>query len=83
MKTTYLNTTKSAKVIDNERGDLILWSYKTPVALIPNGVGHRSLEKYSVTTTKHTNKFLCRYAKERVGMALDPKILLAYSESIK
>lgn len=41
------------------KGCTVLYSYKTPVALVrTDGVAFRTGTKYSVTTSKHINKFL-------------------------
>jgi len=40
-------------------GTVVLFSYETPVAaLLPSGRYVRTATKYSVTTTKHVNKWL-------------------------
>ncbi len=40
-------------------GTIVLFSYETPVAaILPSGRAVRTAKKYSVTTTKHINKWL-------------------------
>lgn len=40
-------------------GGCIFLSYDTPVAaILPSGLPVRTVEKYSVTTTKHVNRWL-------------------------
>ena len=52
-------------------GTKILVSYKTPVAAFDAGVAKwiRSEEKYSVTTSKHVNKWLLGIRSETVPQA--------------
>jgi len=51
--------------ITTARGDIVLFSYSTPVAAFVAGGGYiRTEEKYSATTTDHINKWLGdRFAK--------------------
>lgn len=47
-------------------GMTILFSYKTPVAAIVDGVRYRTSYKWSPTTTRHINKWLDGgYAQEK------------------
>lgn len=39
-------------------GNLVLFSYETPVAAYVDGAFYRTEEKYSVTTSRHINKWL-------------------------
>ena len=44
--------------LHTDSGHIVLFSYQTPVAALMNGVYYRTSTKYSVTTTKHINKWL-------------------------
>lgn len=45
--------------LHDNSGTIILFSYETPVAaILPSGRAVRTSTKYSVTTTKHVNKWL-------------------------
>ena len=51
--------------------NLILFSYKTPVAAWVSGRGWlRTSTKYSKTTTKHINKWLRGYAAQDVDQSV-------------
>jgi hypothetical protein len=46
-------------IVESSNGVEVLYSYKTPVALqSPNGAWYKTDRKWSVTTSKHINKFL-------------------------
>ena len=45
--------------LHDNSGTIVLFSYETPVAaILPSGRAVRTSTKYSVTTTKHVNKWL-------------------------
>ena len=45
--------------LHDNSGTIVLFSYETPVAaILPSGRVVRTATKYSVTTTKHINKWL-------------------------
>ena len=45
--------------LHDSSGTIVLFSYETPVAaILPSGRAVRTSTKYSVTTTKHVNKWL-------------------------
>ena len=49
----------SNQTILEGKGCRVLYSYQTPVALeAPNGKYYRTDKKWSVTTSKHINKFV-------------------------
>ena len=49
---------QNARIVES-RGCRVLYSYQTPVALeAPNGKYYRTDQKWSVTTSKHINKFV-------------------------
>ena len=49
----------SNQTIIEGKGCRVLYSYETPVALeAPNGKYYRTDQKWSVTTSKHINKFV-------------------------
>ena len=49
----------SNQTILEGKGCRVLYSYETPVALeAPNGKYYRTDQKWSVTTSKHINKFV-------------------------
>ena len=53
----------SNQTIIEGKGCRVLYSYETPVALeAPNGKYYRTDKKWSVTTSKHINKFIGCYA---------------------
>ena len=53
----------SNQTILEGKGCRVLYSYETPVALeAPNGKYYRTDKKWSVTTSKHINKFIGCYA---------------------
>ena len=39
-------------------GSTVLFSYKTPVAVITHGNAYRTSKKWSVTTSRHINQWL-------------------------
>ena len=41
---------------------IILFSYETPVAVVKDWTGFKTITKYSSTTTKHINQFFSRNA---------------------
>ena len=43
-------------------GDLVLFSYKTPVAARVGGKFFRTTYKWSMTTSRHINKWLALYS---------------------
>lgn len=46
-------------VLYTNHGDEVLYSYETPVAGFKRGLGwFKTSEKYSVTTSRHINKYL-------------------------
>lgn len=44
--------------IHKANGDVIFYSYNTPVAAFVNGHYYRTSKKWSVTTSKHINQWL-------------------------
>ena len=53
----------SNQTILEGKGCRVLYSYETPVALeAPNGKYYRTDHKWSMTTSKHINKFIGCYA---------------------
>lgn len=61
--------------IEKGDGTLILVSYETPVAaVLPNGDALRTNRFYSVTTSRHINKWLGRQAKGEVVEVSPEKI---------
>jgi hypothetical protein len=57
--------------IHKDDGTIVFISYETPVAAFDAGVAKwiRSEEKYSVTTSKHVNKWLLGIRSETVPQA--------------
>lgn len=61
MNKTRINNTNSYLVHVNDNTTVLL-SYKTPVAALVDGVYIRTKQYYSVTTTKHINRFVGNYS---------------------
>ena len=69
----------SNQTIIEGKGCRVLYSYETPVALeAPNGKYYRTDQKWSVTTSKHINKFIGCYAGD---VTLCPQSVLDTWES--
>lgn len=63
MKIQQINNTH-ATIITKSNGDTVLVSYSTPVAACIDGKFYKTNTFYSVTTSRHINKFLDGYKAE-------------------
>lgn len=55
--------------IQKTNGTIVLISYTTPVAAFVQGQGFfRTTERYSVTTTRHVNKWLVKHGADMLAV---------------
>jgi hypothetical protein len=62
-------------------GCRILFSYKTPVALVDRDACYRTDEKLSVTTSKHINQFITQHTHKEI-VIIPHKELLSRIDAI-